>query len=141
MHFKNKYILICSILGVLFISFFIINNFTDLNNENFLNSSVDNSCDDSCLYDLAFEDSDYNQYDCLKIKTDILRFKCLAEVNKILIFNSAVENNNLSLCNSFLSKDLLTRCHDNYYIVKAYQTKDNSYCSEIVLEDLKNACN
>jgi hypothetical protein len=97
-------------------------------------------CDDDCLFDRAFSKEYYYRDDCLKIEDPDLENECLVQMRLHATSERALSSDDVSLCTELNVESLINKCKDNYYLIKAFNTGNKSYCDYLSREDLKNEC-
>lgn len=93
---------------------------------------------DECFYNQAVLTK--NESNCFNIKDLNLRVTCTSSISYSKIIQGAVTSDDITVCEKLEVSEVIQGCRDNYNYVKAINTKDKSFCENIVNIAVKNEC-
>ena len=94
--------------------------------------------DDAELMDNATRTG--NMSICQEISNRTKQLGCMTVVEEMNTFEAAVMEHNISRCDSFSEPDKRQECRDNFYLAKAINEQDFSWCAEITSQTLRGQC-
>lgn len=95
--------------------------------------------DDDCFFDKAVISG--SERNCFEIRDRNLVGACSQIIKRNSLILKVHETGNLTYCNDFKDGVWVQYCRDNYYLGKAINEGNSSYCTFIVEEGMKNECN